>query len=141
MKWYHFTGIDEFRKAVEAEALVSRFERLREQAKECSQEAEEDTQQYLRQFRNRKGEDEYERNDNIWFAPDNSRSMGERGNDVVMGFELPDEPNKGAFLALPKVTLNHLVDVGVLHTQDLEVKRILFTSHDGKYKGIPVYEI
>ena len=77
----------------------------------------------------------------IYFTADNSRPMGERGNDVVMGFELPNKPNKEPFLILPKVSLEHLVDVGVIPTQDLKVKTSLFTAHDGKYHNVRVYEI
>jgi hypothetical protein len=149
MKWYHFTRIDEFRSALEEESLSSLFERTRKKVRAIPVSEDvrsrlgenaylDDLEKGYEHIRSTKP-DEYDRNNFIWFTSDNSRPMGERGNDIVMGFEIPHSPNKGQFLILPEVSLDSLVYIGVIPTKDLEVKRFLFTSHNGKYANTPVY--
>jgi hypothetical protein len=151
MKWYHYTGIKEFEKAIQNEELISIFEKSREEVRKIpvpeaveqklgSNAFMDDLAAGHNRLRKEKP-DEYDRMNYIWFTSDNTRPMGERGNDVVIGFELPNEPNKGKILVIPKVSLEYLVDVGVIPTQDLRVKSLLFTAHEGKYSNVPVYGI
>jgi hypothetical protein len=151
MKWYHFTGIKEFAEALQDEALISLFERSRAEVRKIPVPDDiaarlgpkafiDDLNAGHERLRQEKP-DEYDRMNYVFFTSDNSRPMGERGNDVVLGFELPNQPNKGPFLILPKIGLEHLVDVGVIPTQDLRVKTLLFTAHGGKYHNVQVYQI
>ena len=151
MKWYHFTGIKEFAQALQDEAMISLFEKSREQVRAIPVPDDvaarlgpnaylDDLNAGHERLRQEKP-DEFDRINYVWFTSDNSIRMSERGTDVVMGFELPNKPNKGYFLILPKVSLEHLVDVGVVPTQDLEVKTLLFTVHVGRYHNVQVYPI
>lgn len=151
MKWYHFTGIKQFAEALQDEAVISLFERSREEVRKIPVPDDiaarlgpnvylDDLNAGHERLRQEKP-DEYDRMNYICFTPDSSRPMGERGNDVVMGFELPNQPNKGPFLILPKASLEHLVDVGVVSEQVSNVKTQLLTTHNGKYKDVQVYQI
>lgn len=151
MKWYHFTGIKEFEAVLRDEALISLFEKSREEARKIPVPAKialelgpnaflDDLNAGHEKLR-REQPDEYNRMNFIYLVSDNSIPRGERGNDLVLGFELPEKPNQGPFLILPKISLEHLVDIGIVPTMTLRVKNLLFTAHHGKYCRVQTYQI
>jgi len=151
MRWYHFTGMQEFKLCVIEEALISLYERTRENvnalvvprniSKRFGPAAliEELEQSY--EFLKRDKPYEFARNNYIWFTQNNSVKTCKHMVDAILGFELPHPPNKGKHLILPKLTLDTLVDIGVHPVHSAEVHAILFTSHNGKYRNIPLYRI
>lgn len=134
MKWYHYTGIPELKAIVADEALLSFYESLRKQAEDPVV-----VDEFLR--KSTPCENEYRRNNNVFYTPDNTRPKGIRGNDVVLGIELDQKPNYLGILTLPEVSLDNLVDIGVKPQHFVRVKEMLSSVHGGKYADRIVYQM
>src|SRR3989338_10783461 len=91
MRWYHFTAFEEFTEILEDETLLPEHGKLR---RRISQKRGIDKRQAnalldtIVERMKRNEPNEYARNSNVWFTPDNSQPVGVTGNDIVLGFEL-----------------------------------------------------
>lgn len=136
MKWYHFTGLPEFKEIIGDQSLRSFYQMLREESSDRVH-----AEKVIRSLRDSDSESEYHRNNNIFYTPDNGTPRGIRGNDVVLGVDVNKKANYVGILAIPKVSLDHLVDIGVKKIYMPQVREVLRTAHDGKYADTPLYEI
>jgi len=134
MRWYHYTGLNKFKKILADEALLSFYQKMREDFKGNLEEVEKQIQAH----RELDGEKEYQRNNYIFLTPKNDHPVGTY-NDVVLGFELDQEPNFQAILILPKVSLDNLVDVGARKIHLPFVRGILRIIYNRRYSDIPTY--
>ena len=123
-----------------AEAILSFFGRARNSAKDNPKEMKE--LEELEADKKFFGEEEYVRNSNVFLTSEKVPS-GTRGNHVLLVFELDQrKPNwRNTCLALPKLNLEHLVEIGTKKEFLQQVKKVIANIHGEKYKNIPVYEI
>lgn len=140
MKWYHYTGIEQFKQILVDEALLAHYQKLIKICKgnpEAIQKAKE-RQKQLRIVDER----EYKRLSNVFLTSLKDFPAGKQGNDVILGFELSQKPaDKYRTLILPKVSLDNLVDIGAKTIHLPTVRETLEITHNGKYSDIPIYEI
>jgi hypothetical protein len=142
MKYHHFTGIIEFYQIIKDEALLSNYEIMKKcfHSKLESKNAEKVYEQYIGIERKVHNEREFMRKSNVFLTMNKDVKTGHR-EDVILGFELDKQPNHGAYLILPEVSLEHLVEVNVIEACHIKtVRKILADAHGGKYKNIPVCE-
>lgn len=144
MRWYHFTAFEEFTEILQDEALLPEYGKLRRRISQKRGIDKKKANALLEAMVERMKRNEpnnYARNSNVWLTPDNSHAVGVTGNDIVLGFELPYQPNDGRFLKLPEASLEHLVDVGATPAFLSRARELLSTAHDGKYSKIQTYTI
>jgi hypothetical protein len=135
MKWYHNTGLNEFKIIVVDEVLLSSYQKIRETCRDNPE-----FQKNMPLLGNYLDEKEYQRRNNVFLTPHKDHEAGKR-NDVILGFEINLEPNLGQLLISPKISLDALVDVGTKKDCFKTVEKTLKTVHNGKYRDIPLYSI
>ena len=150
MQAYHYTDLNAFRSILADEALLSHCARL---ARELAATKGGTFEEHLKRLEGEPNRSDYKREISVYLSHEPDRSTIEgvvseaqtKFEMVVIGFEFPDsvnkeDPNCGYVRVSPRLSLEYMTEVyaqkPVLH----EVKRLLKTSHGGKYKKTPVKE-
>jgi hypothetical protein len=136
MKWYHYTRINCFKKAMADQALLSFYQQFKEQYSHKL----DDFEYCMNIFKELDGEDEYQRLNNVFLTSKNTQKKGTK-NDVVLGFKTELQPNLEGILAVPKIPFDYLVDVGTKKEYQNLVRKTLNYMHNGLYKNIEIYNI
>jgi hypothetical protein len=139
MKWHHLTGIQDFTKIMFDGALLCYYEKLKKdnpnKEKEIDKIILKDSSEDLTK------EGRYYRRANVFLATEFQRCLGAKGKDILLGFELNETANNGALLAVPEVSLEHLVDVGVIGKYYKQITDLMEFYNEKKHNNIFVYKI
>lgn len=139
MKWYHYTGFEEFRQIVADGEVKSHYERLKDitpiERREdvvraitsISEASENDEQSKI----------EFERDSNVLLT-NRDVPLTEVKSDVAIGFELEGDVMGGKRLMLPRVSLEHMIDVSAIDRVYLGVRKVL---RDSPYRETSVYKL
>jgi len=136
MKWYHLTGINEFEKIVDDEALLPVYERWRREAGNKIDIIE----RTIENIKKTKSYNEFQRNSYVFLKSSDDSSGEARKDDLLMCFDLPYPLDRQVIL-VPEVSLEYFINLSVKRRYLSIVKNILKKKHNGKYKEIPIIRI
>ena len=151
---YHYTGIEQFTKIVAEEGLYSK---VRLWAKDNSRKTNAPYEEALKKAEERTAKwvelnpHEHMRESNVFLSRNLNHASREgvsagayyRKQMVVLGFDVPEHiipADAENTVAIPELSLEHLVEVYAQKPVMKDARKLLNESHDGKYRHIILKE-